>query len=137
MTGITPRFIQPADKQRGTAPKKVIGRPFPPGVSGNPAGRPRGIDFRAVVTAAMTAAVIEQDVLDVYRALLKRAKSGDTQAAKVLLDRLCITEPPREPFEDKDPEQIAEEVNQLFDRVRRRLDQRTAATGLPQPKAPA
>ena len=34
--------VSVADNSVDTAPKKVPGRPFPAGVSGNPSGRPKG-----------------------------------------------------------------------------------------------
>ena len=38
------------DKQQGNS-KRVIGRPFPKGVSGNPAGRPKGKTIKEMVRA--------------------------------------------------------------------------------------
>jgi hypothetical protein len=37
------KSVQAAENSNETAPAKIIGRPFPKGVSGNPGGRPRGL----------------------------------------------------------------------------------------------
>lgn len=59
---------------------------FPPGVSGNPAGRPRGARHRATLLAER---LMTGDVEDVVKAVLSAAKGGDIQAAKVILDRVA------------------------------------------------
>ena len=63
--------------------KQRRGRPFPPGVSGNPKGRPKGSGPSAKLRAA-----IAKEVPDVIARLVELAKGGDVQAAKVLLDRV-------------------------------------------------
>lgn len=67
-------------KQRGR------GRPWAQGSSGNPAGRPRGSGLAGRLRKAIAA---EAD--DVLAALVTKAKSGDVQAARALLDRVCPT----------------------------------------------
>lgn len=78
---------------------------------GNPGGpgRPRGCDFRAVVTAHVEAEgrSIEEILVDVFKAIFARACEGDVQAARLLLDRLCAKEP--------DPVEIAPEYRELTD----------------------
>lgn len=66
--------------------RKTIGRPFRPGISGNPGGRPR----RRLVDLALD----EQLAADNYakavaiaKALIDRAISGDVQAAKLIAER--------------------------------------------------
>jgi hypothetical protein len=56
---------------------------FPKGVSGNPAGRPRGARSQAKLREA-----IARDVPEIIAAMVASAKDGDTAAAKVLLDRV-------------------------------------------------
>jgi hypothetical protein len=65
-------------------PRRVPGRPFPEGVSGNPAGAPRGSRNRA--TLALDA-LAEGEASDVLRAMVERAKGGDTAAATLILSR--------------------------------------------------
>ena len=95
----------PADKHQGPPGRDGSGRWKPgtsgspdrcwkPGESGNPSGRSLGPDFRACITAAKGTAVIEADLVAVYDRLVAEAKAGNTQAARLLLDRLCAPEPP-------------------------------------------
>jgi hypothetical protein len=86
---------------RKSSPKKTAtngrdrssGR-FLPGNSGGP-GRPRGLDFRRVVAEQAHAAGVglEGAMWAVFQAILSRAKAGDVQAAKLLLDRVCVVDP--------------------------------------------
>lgn len=61
-------------------PRSSDGR-FPPGKSGNPQGRPKS------ETAALRQSLAD-GAADVVTAILKAAKAGDMQAAKIVLDRL-------------------------------------------------
>lgn len=72
----------------------VTGR-FLPGTSGNPKGRPRGLDFKRIVyeRAAAAGIPIEDAVWLVFQAMLKAASGGDVAAAKLILERICETEP--------------------------------------------
>ncbi len=73
-----------ADSPDPLKPRRVPGRPFPKGVSGNPAGAPRGSRNRA--TLALDA-LAEGEASDVLRAMVERAKGGDTAAATLILSR--------------------------------------------------
>src|ERR1700674_774967 len=68
-----------------TAGKQQRGRPFGRGVSGNPAGRPKGSRNRASV---MAEAVSEGDAVVIARAVVSKAKGGDMVAARLVLDRM-------------------------------------------------
>lgn len=66
--------------------RKQRGRPFKPGESGNPAGRPKGSGLAGELRRA-----IATDAPDILAALIEQAKAGDVQAARVLLDRILPT----------------------------------------------
>jgi hypothetical protein len=61
------------------------GRPFQPGTSGNPNGRPKGSRNKA--TLAMEA-LLEGDHEAILRKLVEKAKDGDTAAMRLWLERL-------------------------------------------------
>ncbi len=67
---------------------------FLPGHKGK-GGRPRGLDFRAVVMerAEAEGRDIKDAVWVVFLAMLKQASNGDVQAAKFIADRLCDNDP--------------------------------------------
>ena len=71
----TPPKSQPAADSRGPQ-----GR-FTPGMSGNPQGRPKS-------ETAVLRQSLADGAADVVAAILKAAKAGDMQAAKIVLDRL-------------------------------------------------
>ncbi|MBK5965720.1 hypothetical protein CCR95_16935 [Thiocystis minor] len=56
--------------------------PFVKGKSGNPSGRPAGI-----VSQMKLRQSIEKDIPAILAAMVEQAKAGDTQAARLLLDR--------------------------------------------------
>lgn len=67
-----------------SAPKQR-GRPFPPGRSGNPAGKPKGARHAALKALD---AIGAEGAADVMAAVVKAAKEGDMRAADILLRRL-------------------------------------------------
>ena len=69
--------------------KKQRGRPFEPGTSGNPNGRPKGSRNRTTVAIE---ALLDGESEAITRKLLEKAKEGDMTAARLCLERLL---PPR------------------------------------------
>ena len=67
----------------------MVGRPFQPGQSGNPAGRPKIKPFKDALRKAIDAAGDDGEALrSVATALLAKAQEGDVQAIKEVADRL-------------------------------------------------
>ena len=71
-----------------TAPKQR-GRPFRPGQSGNPAGRPRGSRNRSTIAAE---SLLEGEAEALTRKAVELALAGDTTALRLCIERLV---PPR------------------------------------------
>jgi hypothetical protein len=69
--------------------RKQRGRPFAPGQSGNPKGRPKGARNRATVAAE---ALLEGEAEALTRKAIDMALGGDVTALKLCLERLV---PPR------------------------------------------
>src|SRR5262249_39682909 len=72
--------LQPKSSQ-----KAPWGRPFKPGVSGNPSGKRRG---SVSPTAALRRSLTRRDAEQIARKLIAKAKSGDAACLKILFDRL-------------------------------------------------
>jgi hypothetical protein len=77
--------IEPAEN---TAPKQR-GRPFKPGKSGNPNGRPKGTRNHATVLAE---ALIDGEAETIIRKVSEKASEGDMNAMRLCIERLL---PPR------------------------------------------
>lgn len=65
------------------------GRPFKPGQSGNPAGKPKGARHKATLAIE---ALLEGEAEELTRKAIEMAKGGDMQALRLCMDRLA---PPR------------------------------------------
>ncbi|UQD95229.1 DUF5681 domain-containing protein [Bradyrhizobium japonicum] len=78
-----------ANAEPEAAPKKLRGRPFPKGLSGNPAGKRPGTRHRATVLAEQ---LLSADLKAVVAKVVRKAKAGDMGAARLILDRVL---PPR------------------------------------------
>jgi hypothetical protein len=61
------------------------GRPFQPGQSGNPRGRPAGARNRVTT---MLDHLAEADAADVLRAIIAKARAGDPRCADLVLSRI-------------------------------------------------
>lgn len=70
-------------------------KPWKPGQSGNPKGRPPGRGQGALLRAA-----IEKDLPAIIAVLAAKAKDGDAQAARLLLERVL---PPVKAVEEPTP----------------------------------
>jgi len=68
-----------------TTPGEQRGRPFLPGQSGNPAGRPKGARHKALLALD---AIGDETAADVLRRVVEDAKAGDLRAAELLMRRL-------------------------------------------------
>jgi hypothetical protein len=80
---------KPTPEAPKAAPKRKVGRPFPPGKSANPSGMKRGTKHRrTVLLAAMTA----EDHAAIVEKIIKQAKRGCRPSQRLIVDR---TEPPR------------------------------------------
>lgn len=67
----------------------VVGRPFQPGQSGNPNGRPKSKPFKDALQKALKDAEGDKDLLAaVATALVGKAMMGDVPAIKELADRM-------------------------------------------------
>src|SRR3954467_920500 len=65
------------------------GRPFQAGQSGNPGGRPVGSRHKATLAAE---ALLDGEAEELTRTAIELAKTGDTTALRLCLERVC---PPR------------------------------------------
>jgi hypothetical protein len=74
-----------AAKQRTRGP----GRPFRPGQSGNPAGKPKGTRHRVTMLAEH---LFDGEAEELIRTVIEKAKQGDMTALRLCLDRIV---PPR------------------------------------------
>jgi len=67
----------------------TIGKPFQPGQSGNPGGRPKTKPFRDALKRVLDEAGKDDERLRlIAEALLGKAATGDVQAIKEIADRL-------------------------------------------------
>jgi hypothetical protein len=72
-------------EEAGNTVKRAAGGKFAAGVSGNPAGRPRGSrDKRTLVLAEL----VDGDGVEIVGKLLARAKKGDPWAVRLVVERL-------------------------------------------------
>ena len=91
-TSVSEGSLEPADgccPIAVAAPERVRGRPFPPGVSGNPAGRLPGTRNGATMAAE---ALLDGEAEALTRKAVELALEGDTVALRLCLERLL---PPR------------------------------------------
>lgn len=74
----------------------MVGRPFQPGQSGNPNGRPKSKPFREAIQRALEEAGDDKKALQaVAAALVGKAMMGDVPAIKEIADRIDgkVTQP--------------------------------------------
>ena len=76
-------------KSAENAGAKQRGRPFKPGQSGNPAGKPKGTRNKATL---MAQALLDGEAEALSRKCVELALGGDTTALRLCLERVC---PPR------------------------------------------
>jgi hypothetical protein len=83
-----------AVESESTAIKKRRGpgRPWPRGVSGNPAGRPKGSLNKSTINARRLAQkFLDEAVEPVFQKLVQMAKDGDQQALRLVVERILPT----------------------------------------------
>lgn len=76
--------MQGSDAAENTA-QKQRGRPFEPGKSGNPKGRPKGSRNQATLLAE---ALLDGEAETLTRAIIKKALDGDLNALRFCVERL-------------------------------------------------
>jgi hypothetical protein len=76
-------------RESSSRQKKIVGRPWPKGVSGNPSGRRHG---SVSLTAALARTLTKKDAEAICLKLISLAKSGDVPALRLLFDRLDTVE---------------------------------------------
>ena len=69
-----------------TAQKQQVGRPFEPGQSGNPAGRPKGSRNKATLAVEV---LLDGEAEAITRKAIELAKKGDLAAIRLCLDRIA------------------------------------------------
>ncbi len=74
-----------ADDTADQQPRRGSGRPFEPGQSGNPSGRPAGSRNAAT---RLVEAMFEDEAETIGRRAIEMALGGDTLAMKLVLERL-------------------------------------------------
>jgi hypothetical protein len=74
-----------AENSAQKQPRRGPGRPFEPGRSGNPAGKPRGVRNQATI---LLEAIQDSDLAAIIIMVVEKAKAGDLAAAKLILDRV-------------------------------------------------
>jgi hypothetical protein len=102
--------------------KRVVGRPFPPGVSGNPSGKPRGL-IRTIREETRDGAELVEFMLKVFRGQFGRGKLKDRIAAATwLADRsygkppiALAVAPPPEQEEKEETEALEKQLEVLSD----------------------
>ena len=65
---------------------KTPSKAFKPGVSGNPAGKPKGATNHAT---RLVMGLMHEGAAEVARVIIEAARGGDLSAAKLVLDRLA------------------------------------------------
>jgi hypothetical protein len=80
------RRDQTMSAENAAQEQRPRGKPFPKGVSGNPAGRPKGIRNRATV---LLEAITDDDLHAIVLMVIEKAKAGDLIAAKLIFDRVA------------------------------------------------
>ena len=93
-------IIRPKKKRSGP------GRPWAKGVSGNPAGRPKGSLNKSTISARRLAQkFLNEAVEPVFQKLVEMAREGDAQALRLVVERIL---PVVKAFEE--PKQVSHNI---------------------------
>lgn len=76
----------PANKEESKLPDAFIAAQWKPGQSGNPSGRPKKRLLDEVLTELLEAAD-SGDAIEIAKALIAKAKGGDSLSAKLVAER--------------------------------------------------
>lgn len=131
------------------ADEKVVGRPFEPGKSGNPGGRPKGLakTVREVLGRAAKEGEDASIILAEFWANVMADPNAKMEhrikASELLADRGWGKAPQYAPIEDEDPldlsaertSALAQEMDKRIDEVARRRQMREAAQSEPPTEA--
>jgi hypothetical protein len=85
MTEINIYFLKEKEKMAENTGKIQENKQFKKGQSGNPNGRPLGSRNKASIIADQ---LFLEDLQSICKAIIEKAKSGNIQVAKIILDRL-------------------------------------------------
>lgn len=94
--------------------RKVPRTAFKPGQSGNPKGKPPGLTLHGALRS-----MVKEHWEPIVRSLIEKAEQGDTQAASLLLTRVCPTlRPIQEPVRvNVTGETLTEKAASILDAV--------------------
>lgn len=74
-----------AENVAGKQRRRGLGRPFQPGQSGNPAGKPKGTRHRVTMLAEL---LLDREAETLLRKAIELALGGDTVALRLCLERI-------------------------------------------------
>ena len=124
------------ENQQESTENRVVGKPFPKGVSGNLAGRPKESEETKAKKKALKQIVKEYidklaDALpEISPALIEKAKTGDVSAIREIHDRVMGKPKQSIEVEANITNDLSEDqVNELFKRIDKRREGQSLPSG--------